>query len=226
MTVEIILLIIVIGILALSALIGFQKGFLRTIVGMSSLLISLALVVVLSPLVTDFITARTSFRQKVYESIDEKLTEFVEEKQAQTTEELKKAMEDSFIPSLVLQRFNEKISDRIAPQEYLHNASMFMATKVTSALGILVTLILSFVVLKLILVLTGLISKVPVVSGVNKVFGIVLGLVRGLILVWILCYFITVFSYTDIGQEAVQAMTRNKVLSLFYNGALSLGNII
>ena len=66
----------------------------------------------------------------------------------------------------------------------------------------------------------------PVVSGVNKVFGILIGLVRGLILVWILCYAVTVFSYTDIGQEAVQAMKDNKVLSLFYDGALSLGKLI
>ena len=223
---EIILLIIVIGMLALSALIGFQKGFLRTVVGMSSLLISVALVVVLSPLVTDYITRKTGFRQSVYESIDGKLTDMVDEAQAKTTEEFKEVLEDSFIPSLLLQSFNDRISDRILPEEYLHNASMYMATKVTQALGILVTLILSFVVLKLVLLLTGLVGKVPLVSGVNKIFGIVLGLVRGLILVWILCYVITVFSYTDIGQEAVQAMSGNPFLSLFYNGALSLGNII
>lgn len=220
------MLIIVIGILGLSAYLGFQKGFLRTIVGMSSLLISLALVVALSPLVTDFITNKTSFRETVYESIDEKLMGLVSEKEAKTTEEIKDVMEDSFIPSLVLQRFNDKISNRISPDEYVHNAAMYMATKVTQALGILVTLLISFVVLKLILILTGLISKVPIISGVNKVFGIVLGLVRGLILVWILCYVITVFSYTDIGQEAVQAMKNNKILSLFYDGALSLGKLI
>ena len=126
----------------------------------------------------------------------------------------------------MLQSFNDKISDRLAPDEYVHNASMYMASKVTQALGILVTLVLSFIVLKLILILTGLISKVPIISGVNKIFGIVLGLVRGLILVWILCYVITVFSYTDMGQEAVQAMKNNKILSLFYDGALSLGKLI
>ena len=75
---EIVLLIIVIGILALSAFLGYQKGFLRTIVGMSSLLISLALMVILGPLVTDFITNRTSFREKVDESIDAKLMDLVE----------------------------------------------------------------------------------------------------------------------------------------------------
>ena len=223
---EIVLLIIVIGTLALSAYLGFQKGFLRTIVGMSSLLISLALVVALSPLVTDFITRKTSFKETVYESIDEKLMEMVKEKTADTTEEIKRVLDDSFIPSLVLQSFNDKISDRLAPDEYVHNASMYMASKVTQALGILVTLVLSFIVLKLILILTGLISKVPIISGVNKIFGIVLGLVRGLILVWILCYVITVFSYTDMGQEAVQAMKNNKILSLFYDGALSLGKLI
>ena len=223
---EIVLLIIVIGILALSALIGYQKGFLRTIVGMSSLLISFALMVILSPYVTDFITNRTSFRETVYESIDEKLMDLVKEKEAETTEEIRDALEDSFIPSLLLQRFNDKISDGLLPEEYVHNASMYMANKVASALGILVTLVLSFIIFKLILILTGLISKVPVVSGVNKVFGILIGLVRGLILVWILCYAVTVFSYTDIGQEAVQAMKDNKVLSLFYDGALSLGKLI
>lgn len=223
---EIVLLIIVIGALALSAYLGFQRGFLRTIVGMSSLLISLALVVALSPLVTDFITRKTSFKETVYESIDEKLMEMVKEKTAGTTEEIKRVLDDSFIPSLVLQSFNDKISDRLAPDEYVHNASMYMASKVTQALGILVTLVLSFIVLKLILILTGLISKVPIISGVNKIFGIVLGLVRGLILVWILCYVITVFSYTDMGQEAVQAMKNNKILSLFYDGALSLGKLI
>ena len=223
---EIILIIIVIGILAFSAWLGFYRGFLRTIVGMSSLLISLALVVVLSPLVTDFIIKKTSFRETVYESIDEKLTELVEEKTATTTEEIRKVLEDSFIPAMVLRTFNDKISNRIEPREYVSNAAMFMATKVTQALGILVTLVLSFIVLRLILMLTGLISKVPVVSGVNKIFGIVLGLVRGLILVWILCYVITVFSYTKIGQEAVYAMENNSILSLFYNGALSLGKLI
>lgn len=223
---ETILIAIIIAIFAVSAFIGVKKGFLRTIVGMSLLLISIALVAIFSPMVTDYIIKKTPFRQSVYESIDAKLTEMAEEKAAKTTEEIRGVMEESFIPSIIIKSFDDKISSRIQPMEYLHNASMYTATKVAEALGILVTLLLAFVVLRLIVMLTGLVSKIPVVSGANRILGLGLGLVRGLILVWILCYVITIFSFTDIGQKSMQAMTDNSFLSLFYNGALSIGKLI
>jgi len=67
-----------------------------------------------------------------------------------------------------------------------------------------------------------LISKLPLLNGVNKTAGLLAGLLHGLVIVWVFFLIITVFGGTKIGQQALEMIGESEILSFIYNNNLLL----
>ena len=91
------LIFIFIIILGSATVIGYNKGFLKTLVSMSVLLIALVCVYFLAPKVSGWIEDNTKLREKVTVSISESLGRDFEEKGAQTDEQQSEAMKESWL---------------------------------------------------------------------------------------------------------------------------------
>ena len=62
-----------------------------------------------------------------------------------------------------------------------------------------------------------LISKLPILHGMNALGGVACGLIHGLIILWILCIVITMFAWTEYGQWTLAQINESSLLSLLYN---------
>lgn len=67
-----------------------------------------------------------------------------------------------------------------------------------------------------------LISKLPVIHELNKTAGILVGLLRGIFMVWLLFIVITVFRKTALGSEAMGLIGESRILEELYKNNLIL----
>ena len=60
-------------------------------------------------------------------------------------------------------------------------------------------------------------SRIPVVNGLNKIGGFIFGLLNGVVYLWIACIIITIFSATAWGQYIFAQINDSVILSFIYN---------
>ncbi|MBQ4284053.1 MAG: CvpA family protein [Lachnospira sp.] len=96
-------------------------------------------------------------------------------------------------------------------------ASIKLADIVLNAIVHIVVFILVFIGVRIIVSFTGLVSKLPVIKQANKLGGLALGLVEGLIAVWVLFVIITAAGSTSWAADALADIGSNGFLSFLYD---------
>ena len=86
--------------------------------------------------------------------------------------------------------------------------------------GFLLTFILTYLIILLIGLLLNMVDKLPVIHQINHVAGAVVGLVKGGLLVWILCLALSLFSRIGWGADVMKAVMENPFLSFIYENNL------
>lgn len=81
----------------------------------------------------------------------------------------------------------------------------------------LVVLIILIQVFRIVIVSLKIFTKLPIINGINKFLGFILGLAEGLVVVWII--FIVISKYNIYGKspEMLQLVSDNKYLTFLYN---------
>ena len=131
-----------------------------------------------------------------------------------------------YIDSLVLPDFIKSlITDNNTPEEYetlgVTTFSEYVAAQLTGvatkAIAFVGLFVILFVLVKIISHLLGIISKIPLLHGINRFLGGVLGFAEGLLILWCICIFIMIFSGTAFGISCMQVIGSSKLLTWIYN---------
>lgn len=81
-----------------------------------------------------------------------------------------------------------------------------------------VVVILAYKIIDFILESLNLVSKLPLLGGVNKLAGIAAGAAEGVIIVWILFLILTTFNFWGLGEYITASIKGDQILGfLFYN---------
>lgn len=97
-----------------------------------------------------------------------------------------------------------------------------MLKKDIPLMAFLIAYLVLWLTLKYVCAALDLISKLPIINELNKAAGILAGLFRGIIMVWILFIVITVFRFTDWGAMALEMVKGNQILLKLYQSNLIL----
>ena len=98
--------------------------------------------------------------------------------------------------------------------------SSYLAETILQAAAFLVTLLLVGVLVQGLAFSLGIAAKLPVLHGINKLAGLVLGLAEGVLAVWIFFFAITVCSTTEWGGKLLLMIAANDILSWIYRSNL------
>lgn len=79
-----------------------------------------------------------------------------------------------------------------------------------------------FVLLRVLVIITGVLSKLPVIKQANEIGGLALGIVEGLLLVWLMFIIITACGNSSWASVALADIADNKLLSFLYDSNLIL----
>lgn len=93
----------------------------------------------------------------------------------------------------------------------------YLATLILNILSFVAAAIVVFLVLRLIFMALNIFASLPLIHGLNQAMGIVLGLLQGVLFIWVLLLLITIFSGTDIGHKLMLMVNESEILSFMYN---------
>ena len=173
----------------LSAWDGHHKGFIRKIVGVLSLALTLIITSVVSPYLHVFLKESTGLYGFLQNSIEGSDTELLD-------------------------------ALRVLGME--NAVSGYLADEILRWAAFLIALLLAGVLIRGIVFSLGIVSHLPILHGLNKTAGLLLGFAEGVVLVWIFFVVITVCASTSVGGQLLKMTAQSSILSWLYRNNLLL----
>lgn len=217
-----IMLIVTAVIFLIAVIAGVFRGFIKTFFAAFSIMLALFVAVQMGPYLGKIVQ-----RTPVYEGITTQIQENLDMHTNQTTDKVTNQIDaiseypmPEFIRKALIENNNSQIYEALGVYDFNAYVASYMACLVINAVAFLVVFLVAFLVLKIIEVTLNLISKLPVLHSINKIGGLLCGVVHGFVLVWMLGVVIMAISWTGLGQWASREINDNLVLSLIYDNNL------
>ena len=221
-TASLIVTIIVLAFLAAFTIAGFNKGFLRLLFTTCSAIIIIILCAFLTRPLASFLHEKTFVGSEAESRITEYVTKEINEREVG----LVVGAEDGLVDSLPLPGFlrtDIKVNNTIKKYAEMgvNSFSSYLSSRLTKIVVYAIAFILLFVILsivfRVVIFLLRIIERIPVIRGINRLFGAVLGLAEGLLTLWCICIFIMIFSGTSFGASCMEIISGSPILSFIYN---------
>ncbi len=270
-----ILEIVVIILTVIFAVTGYCKGFVRKLASLLSLVVSVVLVSVCLPYVTDFLKNSTP----VYDMIVKQCREVVEDQiagalgtdglaapggnisadqfagvlgadsLADVAPDIYQNMEQGEIMALMEQEGydssaqNELIENlplpkifrdqllgnnnaegyrRLGVSTFQEYVVQFSATVILNVISFIVAFLLVQIALRMVIAALDILSQAPVLSMLNRVAGLLLGLLQMLFLLWIFFMAVSAASATEGGLYLMSMIQQSRILGYLYDSNLFL----
>ena len=213
--------IVVIAIVIIAIFSGYKKGFIKTLFGVLSFFIAIAITFTFYKPVMELIKEKTRFEEWLYGylyemNLDDKNTEEVSGEQVVLSES-----GENYINNLP-----DAVVKMIGLDEFKENAKITVIEKIVEFVVKLLAIVIVYIVSKLILLVLVLvldsIAKLPVLKQFNELLGLVLGGILGFIQVYVVCAIITLIGSLP-ALSGVSAIISNSLIAhIFYDNNLLL----
>lgn len=211
----------VLALIAAACIMGFQKGFVKEIVSVFFMLISFLLVWAVNPYVNTFVKEYTP----VYDTIQEKCQTLVSEqignKKTLDKEEQNQVMENMELPDLLKNALVENNTAEtyryLAVSTFTEYISDSLAVMAVNGISFLISFVLSAAVIKLLGFILNVLTKLPVINGINKIAGAAVGGIKCIIFIWIAFLVLTLLCNTTLGQQGMALIQQDAFLNFLYS---------
>ncbi len=207
----IILDIILVAIIALNVFICYKKGLVKLAVGLIAVLVSVILAVLLYKPVSNIIINNTELDEKIKSAITEN---FVNEEE--TTEET----EDNGFMKYIEKYVEDPVNK--TKNEIVIEASGVIATKLIDIIAMVSIFIVARLVLILLTFVTDMITSLPILKQFNELGGILYGLIKALLIIYVLLAIAFFIVYTIGSTGLADAIANSFITKFFYNNNLLL----
>lgn len=212
------LLIAVIILLAVYAIRGRQEGFIKTVFSIFSILIALVLTYQVQP----YVSKALQHNEKIVSYVEEKVDRSIElKKKGKGITEQRTAIEELSLPGALkkslIENNNTEVYKALVVDKFEDYISSYLALIIINALSFVLVFLIIYIALFVLSRMLDIISHLPIINGLNKTAGLLVGLLRGLIVIWILCIILTIFSSTKTSQMLFGYINDSYILSIIYD---------
>ena len=204
------ILIGVIAVLGLSAFYGYKRGFVHIVLSMVAMLVTSILAGLLTVPVSAMIASATSFD----ETIEESVAELVSVNEVVDLQSVSKLNLPTQIEEIIVEGAGEAVGGF---NDYIVST---VSDLILKAITFFILIIIIYIVVRIVIFMLDFISKLPVINSINKTGGLVVGLLQGLLIVWIGCLIVTAFGDKAWAQEVFTQINANPLLTFIYNNNL------
>ena len=221
----IILDIVIIAIIALSIFLGYRKGLVKIAVKLCAFLIAIIVSIVFYKPVSNIIINNTQLDEKIESAIIENGSikiEEDEETQNYAQEQEEEQTNESFLEN-VQGYVDETITE--TQNELVRKAAKEISGRLINIIVIVGLFIITRLILILLVLISDVITNIPIIKQFNKIGGILYGIIRGLLLIYaILAIVFLVVSIS--GNSNILQTIESSVLTEFMYESNILLNII
>lgn len=231
-------LLIAVGLIFLVCLIvGYKRGFIKIVASLAATLATIVLVAFLTPYVSSVLLKTVPIEEMMQDKCMEillsgqdggeevSIPEEVDNSREVQIAIIENAKLPEFFQQLLLENNNEEIYKTLGVTTFSEYIGSYLARLVANILSFVLTLIVVTIVVRTILFTVGFIGKLPVIGGLNRVAGGILGLGTGLIVVWVLFIIITLMYDTEIGKQCFESIGENEFLTYLYDNNVLMNYI-
>lgn len=216
------LLIIVLGMLAVCMLEGYHKGLLRMVFSMVILLVVLAAGSFVTPYMKAFLCEYTTLEEQLCQSCEEYIRQKAEEQISDATadasvqaEEIGLAFPERWMDKLAIYGGNA-INDMVDGTGLYHELSVSIADFIVGGVAYFLSVTVVLLICYLLMRILNLLTMLPGIKAANKVAGLALGFGKGLLIVWLMFYLISIFCTSSIGGLLLGYISDSAFLSWLY----------
>lgn len=228
------LLIVAGAVVVLTMIVGLVRGFIKSIFSLCSFLIVVIAACFIAPQVDRYVEKNT----QLYPMVEERCIAHYEKNAMEATKSnqiIEPASEDEAISILGIQ-YPKKLQEKFRQDlvNHANDAGAFVKLgKSTANIMIesglfFLTIIVLWMLLRVIEGILDLVAKLPVLNGVNHALGLLVGLIEGVLILWVLAFVLSLFCTTEPGIYLMELIKENKILTMLYenNGFVFLWNLI
>lgn len=201
--------------------IGYKKGFIKEIVSAFFIVITMAVVWFINPYVNSFISENTP----VYESVQNACADFVNEQVSEITifgkTEQENIIENLGLPDFLKKQLEEnnnaEVYQYLAVNTFVEYVSGYLAKAVINGISFLVSFVLATLLIRILTYALNIIACLPVLRGINRIAGALVGGAKGVLFLWIAFVMITVLCNTSFGSSVLKLIEQDMVLNYLYS---------
>lgn len=215
---------IVILVITVPAIMGYRKGFIYACLGFLPVVVSFFGAKMISPVCSKFLRKTTLFdffKKNVYEGLN--LGNLLEEKTelSQTTFIDQMNIPD-FLKSALLENNNSVVHSLFQTEKLQDYIASYFANICLNVISVVLAAIILYVIMKLFLGALNIVSKLPVISTVNRMCGLAIGGAKGILIVWFVGIVLVFFYYNEVFQQFFTLLEKSYVTAFLYHHNLLL----
>lgn len=229
-------LLIAVGLIFLVCMIvGYTRGFIKIVASLGATVATIVLATFLSPYVSGVLLKTVPIEEMMQEKCMEILMSNQEEGVtiSDDVENSRDAqffmIENAKLPEVFQQLLsknnNPEIYKTLGVTTFSEYIGSYLARLIADIVSFLLTLIVVTIVVRTILCTIGFIGKLPVIGGINRIAGGILGIGTGLIVVWVLFIIITLMYDSEIGRQCFANIAENEFLTYLYENNILMNYI-
>ena len=231
-------LLFVVGILiAICVFVGYKKGLVKIIASLLAAVLVVTLVGIIAPHISQWIQSGTQLKERIQEKVVDILVPEAAEDvdESLLNQELEKdeqiaLLENANIPEMFRQNLLEnnhyEAYARLGVETFGEYVGAYITKVLADLIAFLVALFVVTVVVAILIKVLGLIDKLPLIGGMNRIAGGAVGVGIGILMVWILFLLVTIVYDTSLGQTCFEQIETSKILSYLYDNNPLMKHII
>jgi uncharacterized membrane protein required for colicin V production len=200
---------------------GHYRGFLRQCVSLGALLLTIIVVKLATPYTTAFIRENPVIRETASQVIlnitgwEEPLEDVAERPAVQrmTIEELNLPQS---VKDILLENNNSEVYSKLGVERFTEYISTYLADMLIRAVCSVLLFVVSYLLIHLLIGWLDLVSRLPIISGLNDMAGAVAGLAQGLLILWIAGFVVSLFSTSSLGMTLEAQIEGSVWLNVLY----------
>lgn len=196
---------IIIAIVALSTFLAYQKGLVNLAIGLCAFVVSIVITVILYQPISNLVINVTSIDEMIEDTIYKKANDIME----------KEEKEDDLTNSMI----------EMAKNEMLPQTARNMAVNIVTGAVIIVLFVGVKIALRFVSAFANAVAKLPIVDQVNKAGGLVYGILRGVLIIYVILLIVNIPTQINpnnaINENIYQSylgktMYENNILNVFF----------
>lgn len=218
---------IVIGLILWFTMLGYKRGVLVTALGFLPMLCGIVGAWIFTPILSA-ILKETPLYSNMIGNLSESFTS--------ASNSAMDSINSSFIENLALPEFLVDILEvNNNPVAYeilgvsndmpLYVAS-FIANACVNVISVIIIYVVIYICANLVVKALNLISKLPVLNSVNRTLGMTIGMLQGVLWVWVLGIVVFLYQFTSSGSDSLEFINESMVAKIFYEYNILLNFIL
>lgn len=222
--------IIVVGIIVISGIRSYHKGFILSLFSLCALIVTIFLTSQLYPIGSRLVNEYTNLDESIQKTVANTLQIENEISKNASLEEQISFINDLPLPKSMKENLlinnNNEMYDLLQVSKIEDYISGYIAKIAINIITFFIIFVLIYLGLYIGVKALNIISKLPVINSLNKLLGLVFGFILGIIRVWLLFIILTFFSASPKLANVFDMIQESSFVNFLYNNNLLLKIVI